>query len=144
MSWRHPVCADGGCLGVAMSRVRRPRAHRGIWMSDSGPPSSSSESSTATSIADTSPSTSPEATPPRPARETGTWQVGGWNPSLVKALTVIGFAVPVIGYLALLRHYQMDALVGDQWSDVTVISASYNHFPDWGSLWALHNGNRIL
>ena len=70
--------------------------------------------------------------------------MGGLNPSIVKALTAIGFAVPVIGYLALLRHYQMDALVGDQWYDVPVIRASYNHFPDWGSLWALHNGNRIL
>ena len=27
------------------------------------------------------------------ARETGTWQVGGLNPSIVKALTAIGFAV---------------------------------------------------
>ncbi len=70
--------------------------------------------------------------------------MGGLHPSIVKALTVIGFAVPVIGYLALLRHYQMNALVGDQWYDVPVIRASYSHFPDWASLWALHNGNRIL
>ena len=116
-------------------------------MSVSGPPSSSSESSTATSI--TNPSASPSRsesteTPPRPARETGTWKVGGLDPSIVKALTAIGFAVPVIGYLALLRHYQVNALIGDQWYDVPVIRASYHHFPDWTSLWGLHNGNRIL
>ena len=74
----------------------------------------------------------------------GTWKVGGLNPSLVKLLTVVGFAIPVGGYLALLRHYQMDALVGDQWSDVPIIRASYGHFPDWTSLWTLHNGNRML
>ena len=70
--------------------------------------------------------------------------MGGLNPSIVKALTAVGFAVPVIGYLALLRHYQMNALIGDQWYDVPVIRASYSHFPDWTSLWGLHNGNRIL
>ena len=90
------------------------------------------------------PSASTEAVPAPPARETGTWKVGGLNPSIVKALTAVGFAVPVIGYLALLRHYQMNALIGDQWYDVPVIRASYSHFPDWTSLWGLHNGNRIL
>ncbi len=74
----------------------------------------------------------------------GTWKLGGLNPSIVKALTAVGFAIPVFGYLALLRHYQMNALIGDQWYDVPVIRASYSHFPDWASLWGLHNGNRIL
>jgi hypothetical protein len=74
----------------------------------------------------------------------GTWKVGGLNPAVVKVLTVVGFAIPVIGYLTLLRHYQMDALIGDQWNDVPLIRASYGHFPDWTSLWALHNGNRML
>ena len=125
-------------------RVGASRLHWGIWMSVSGPPSSSSESSTATSITNPSPSPSTEAAPRRPARETGTWKVGGLHPSIVKALTAVGFAVPVIGYLALLRHYQMNALIGDQWYDVPVIRASYSHFPDWTSLWGLHNGNRIF
>ena len=113
-------------------------------MSVSGPTNSSFESSTASSVTSPSPSASTDSVPPQPARETGTWKVGGLNPSIVKALTAVGFAVPVIGYLALLRHYQMNALIGDQWYDVSVIRASYNHFPDWVSLWGLHNGNRIL
>jgi len=66
------------------------------------------------------------------------------NSSVVKALTVIGFAVPVIGYLALLAHYQMNTPIGDQWYDVSVIRESYHHFPDWTSLWGIHNGNRIF
>jgi hypothetical protein len=70
--------------------------------------------------------------------------VGRLDPSFVKALTGVGFAVPVIGYLVLLRHYQVDSLIADQWYDVPVIRASYGHFPDWTSLWSLHNGNRIL
>jgi len=113
-------------------------------MSVSGPPSSSFESSTATSNTNPSLSAPTEAASLRPTRETGTWTVGGLSPSIVKALTAVGFAVPVIGYLALLRHYQMNSLIGDQWYDVPVIRASYSHFPDWTSLWALHNGNRIF
>jgi hypothetical protein len=112
-------------------------------MSISGPPDSGFEAAAATSVADSRRSASTEASPPR-AREIGTWRVAGLNPTLVKVLTVVGFAVPVVAYLALLRHYQMDALVGDQWDDVPLIRASYVHFPDWTSLWALHNGNRML
>jgi hypothetical protein len=113
-------------------------------MSVSGPPGSNSESSTATSITNPSPSPWTEAAPRQSARETGTWQVGGLHPTTVKALTAVGFAVPMIGYLALLRHYQVNTLIGDQWYDVPVIRASYSHFPDWTSLWGLHNGNRIF
>ena len=110
-------------------------------MSVSSPPSSGFEKSGASAM--TNPSASTESAP-RPDRETGTWKLGGLNPSIVKALTAVGFAIPVFGYLALLRHYQMNALIGDQWYDVPVIRASYGHFPDWASLWGLHNGNRIL
>ncbi len=113
-------------------------------MSISGPPEFDVEAPAPTSIADSSSSVATEATPSRQPHEMGTWKVGGLNPTLVKVLTVVGFAIPVIGYLALLRHYQMDALVGDQWNDVPLIRASFGHFPDWTSLWALHNGNRML
>jgi hypothetical protein len=63
---------------------------------------------------------------------------------VVKALTVLGFAIPVVGYLLLLQHYSVNAIVGDQWDDVWVIRQSYLHGFDWSSLWAIHTDNRIL
>ena len=66
------------------------------------------------------------------------------NPRTVKVLTILGFVVPVAAYLALLQHYQVNAIVGDQWDDVQVIRQSYLHFPDWSSLWSQHSDNRIL
>ncbi len=74
----------------------------------------------------------------------GTWQVGSLDPTLVKVLTFVGFALPVGAYLAILAHYQVNAVVGDQWEDVPIIARSYVHFPDWSSLWALHTDNRIF
>ena len=74
----------------------------------------------------------------------GTWKVGSLDPTVVKVLTFLGFAIPVGAYLALLAHYQVNAIVGDQWSDVQIISQSYAHFPDWSSLWGLHTDNRIF
>ena len=70
--------------------------------------------------------------------------MGRLDPRVVKALTVLGFAIPVVGYLVLLQHYQENAIVGDQWDDIPVIRQSYIHFPDWSSLWGLHNSNRIF
>lgn len=115
-----------------------------MWMSVSGPPSSRSESLPATSTSNPPSASLTEAPPQRTGSATGTWRVGGLDPTVVKVLTVVGFAAPVIGYITFLRHYQVDALVADQWYDVPVIRASYQHFPDWTSLWGLHNGNRIF
>jgi hypothetical protein len=66
------------------------------------------------------------------------------NPRAVKALTVLGFAIPAVGYLAVLQHYTVNAVVADQWDDVWLIHQSYLHGLDWSSLWALHTNNRIL
>lgn len=63
---------------------------------------------------------------------------------LLVALTVVGFAIPVIAYLGFLHHYAINTMDGDQWDDVTVIRQSYLHGFDWSSLWAQHNENRIL
>jgi hypothetical protein len=73
-----------------------------------------------------------------------TWRVGRLSPGAVKILTVLGFAVPVVAYLVLLQHYQVNTIWEDQWDDVQVIRESYLHFPDWSSLWAQHIDNRIL
>ncbi len=70
--------------------------------------------------------------------------MGSLDPTVVKVLTFLGFALPVGAYLALLAHYQVNAVQGDQWSDVQMISQSYAHFPDWSSLWSLHTDNRIF
>jgi hypothetical protein len=83
-----------------------------------------------------------------PARETppptGTWKVGSLDPTLVKVLTFLGFALPAGAYLVLLAHYQVNAIVGDQWDDVHTIALNYGHFPDWSSLWSLHTDNRVF
>ena len=55
----------------------------------------------------------PDTPPP-----TGTWKVGSLDPTLVKVLTFLGFALPAGAYLALLAHYQVNAIAGDQWDDV--------------------------
>ena len=75
---------------------------------------------------------------------TGTWKVGSLDPTLVKVLTFLGFALPAGAYLALLSHYQVNAISGDQWSDVQVIAQNYGHFPDWSALWGLHTDNRVF
>jgi hypothetical protein len=72
------------------------------------------------------------------------WIANHLNPRLVLVLTVLGFVLPVVGYLTFLRHYQVNALWQDQWDDVPVIRESFRHFPDWSSLWLQHVDNRIL
>jgi hypothetical protein len=74
----------------------------------------------------------------------GSWKVGALHPTTVKALTVLGFALPVGAYLILLAHYQVNAIWSDEWSDVHVIVQNFGHFPNWSSLWALHDDNRML
>ena len=72
------------------------------------------------------------------------WKVGSLNPSVVKALTVLGFAVPALAYLFVLQRYHVNAIVQDQWDDIAVIRQNLHHFPDWSSLWRQHTDNRIL
>jgi hypothetical protein len=62
----------------------------------------------------------------------------------VKVLTVLGFTIPAVAYLALMAHYQVNAVLTDEWGDVHVIVQNAGHFPDWSSLWALHTDNRVL
>ncbi len=80
----------------------------------------------------------------RPDAGLGPWEVGNLNPRLVKALTVIGFALPIVAYIVFLQHYQVNAMWQDQWDDVPVIRESFHHFPDWSSLWVQHVDNRIF
>ena len=66
------------------------------------------------------------------------------DPKMVTLLTVLGFGLPVAGYLVLLSCYSLNVIVGDQWNDISVINGSYAHFFDWSSMWALHGENRIF
>ena len=66
------------------------------------------------------------------------------DPRLVTVLTVLGFGLPVLGYLALLGRYGVNLIFADQWDDVNVIHQSYGHLFDWSTLWAPHNENRIF
>ena len=70
--------------------------------------------------------------------------VDRFDPRLINALTVFGFAAPVIGYFWMLWDYAVNVVVGDQWDDVAVIGRSYHHLFDWSSLWAQHNETRIF
>ena len=80
----------------------------------------------------------------RSAAGLGPWDVGKLDSRVVKALTVVGFALPVVAYIVFLQHYQVNAMWQDQWDDVPVIRQSFLHFPDWSSLWVQHVDNRIL
>jgi hypothetical protein len=61
-----------------------------------------------------------------------------------RLLTVLGFGLPVAGYLWLIARYSVNDIYQDQWSDVTVIQHAYSHLFDWGLLWSQHNEDRIF
>ena len=84
----------------------------------------------------------PEAAPEvRPDR--GRW-IDRLDPRFVAVLTVLGFGLPVVGYLWFVDRLAVDVPVADQWVDVAVIKGSYVHVFDWGPMWAQHNENRIF
>ncbi len=74
----------------------------------------------------------------------GPWTIGRLDSRVVKILTAVGFAVPVVVYIIFLQHFTVNAMWQDQWDDVPVIRESFAHFPDWSSLWLQHVDNRIL
>ena len=74
----------------------------------------------------------------------GRWSIENLDPLVVRVLTGVGFAIPVVVYLAFLVHYQVNTMWQDQWDDVPVIRQSFHHFPDWSSLWLQHVDNRVL
>lgn len=85
-----------------------------------------------------------ETSPRREGGSSGFWKLGGLDPKIVRVLTVLGFAVPALAYLAYIKHYQVNAVWEDQWDEVPIIRQSFVHFPDWSSLWSMHNNNRML
>ena len=59
-------------------------------------------------------------------------------------LTVLGFSLPLGAYLWFIPHYGVNVVWRDQWSDIGVISHSYDGTLNLGTLWAPHNENRLL
>ena len=53
------------------------------------------------------------------------------SPATANTLTVLGFGLPVVWYFWFVDHYSLNAVVGDQWSDVNVIRQSYANLFDW-------------
>jgi hypothetical protein len=64
---------------------------------------------------------------------------GTMVPRALTALTVVGFAIPVVAYFWFVHRYGVNAIWLDQWDDINVIG-----HPTFGNLWALHNENRIF
>jgi hypothetical protein len=62
---------------------------------------------------------------------------------VIGVVTALGFGLPVAFAYWMVAHYGVNGVTGDQFSDVTVIHASYTHLT-WGALWAQHNENRIF
>ena len=137
--WLQSSSPPGKCRPLAwLYRVRLGRLDECLRLAEDG--LEVEEEGTASLTA----ATHPAAAEPEPQSATvlGPWNVGKLDPRLVKALTVIGFALPVVVYVVFLLHYQVNAIWQDQWDDVPVIRQSFLHFPDWSSLWVQHVDNR--
>jgi hypothetical protein len=59
-------------------------------------------------------------------------------------LTVLCLALPVVAYLLFVRHYAVNMVWLDQWSDLSLISHSYSNTLSVGTLWAQHTQDRIF
>src|SRR5580700_3650831 len=73
-----------------------------------------------------------------PFWETATFKI------VLTAVTVLGFALPAIAYLWVIPKYGVNAVFGDQWSDVILIGLSHSGHLSLAALWAQHNENRIF
>ena len=63
---------------------------------------------------------------------------------LVAALTILGFALPMIAYLYFVHHYAVNMIWLDQWNDIAVISHAYSHTLGLDTLWGQHTQDRIF
>ncbi len=66
------------------------------------------------------------------------------SPATANVLTVLGLGLPVVWYFWFVDHDSLNAVIGDQWSDVNVIRQSYANLFDWSSRRAQHFENRIF
>lgn len=62
------------------------------------------------------------------------------RPALALVLAVVGFAVPVLGYLAFIHHFGLNVIARDQWTDVGTVEAARAgklSFQNFWSPWAV-------
>jgi hypothetical protein len=64
----------------------------------------------------------------------------GW----LKALGVLGLALPVAGYFWFIHRYAVNMIWNDQWKDIALIQQAHDGTLNLGTLWAQHTANRIL
>lgn len=95
----------------------------------------------AAGVADVAGTEEPDARrPPLP----GVRWVDALDPPARIGLTIFCFAVPVAIYLWMIHADGINVIFQDEWSDIEVIRRSYDGTLNFGSLWALHNENRVL
>jgi hypothetical protein len=71
------------------------------------------------------------------------WEEATFKRALT-VVTVLGLGVPVVAYVWLIARYGVNAIFGDQWSDVRLIGLSRSDHLSLAALWAQHNENRIF
>jgi hypothetical protein len=60
------------------------------------------------------------------------------------AMSLVLLAIPIMAYLYMVRHFAVNVVLADQWSDVQLLAHHYNGSLSLSQLWAQHNENRIL
>lgn len=63
---------------------------------------------------------------------------------LLGAVTVLGFALPVLAYLGFVHRYAVNMIWLDQWDDISLISHAYSHTLGLSTLWGQHTQDRIF
>ena len=80
-----------------------------------------------------------EAQARRPSQTDGAEQFQATRRTL-KALAMLGFALPIAAYFWLIHQYGVNTIWGDQWYNIALIG----HPVSFGALWAQHNVHRIF
>ena len=71
-------------------------------------------------------------------------RLGSRHRRVIGAVTVLGFALPIVMYVWFIQHYGSNVIGADQWSDVNVLGSAYAGKLSLPALWAQHNENRML
>src|SRR6202035_2799355 len=67
-----------------------------------------------------------------------------WRSWLFPVATVLGFAIPAVSYLWMIRTGGVNIIYADQWDDVTLIGHAYSGTLHLSTLWSQHYENRIF
>ena len=64
--------------------------------------------------------------------------------AFLSALAAVAFALPVLAYIWVVRHYGLNVIYADNWDDIRLVAHSFSGSLTFGQLWAVHGENRIL